>query len=351
MSRKNFQKALREAEERQVRERPVISESMTDEEVRETAFQSRRNREANIPQKLADDNTRNNLLRQTGYDYIDIEELQPHPENKYHFDERDIENLAGLIYSSKETQPLVVRETENGLQIIDGERRWHAHKLLAKLYGDLWRMVPARVHPLGSLSDQEVMFILHSNNAGQRIQTASERAMGFAFIADTIMEWRKSNPELRGVATKSKLAEHFGVSERTAQKNLTIARGLIPRCCELLDNKKMTLEQAESIARLSEEVQSSIATKLENEGLTIEEVSDLVQRAKNGEDIEQGAEQGSVKARKKKDATAYLKTARNALRKAARKPEAINYKLLGEVKQLIKDIEEIQAELERRSKI
>ena len=350
---KNFQKALqRQAGENQPRANRVSAEKLSDEEIREEAFKSRRNREANIPQKMADDNTRHNLLRQAGFDYIDIEELTPHPDNKYHFDEQDIELLAGLIYNSKETQPLVVRETEDGLQIIDGERRWHAHKLLAKLYGDLYRMVPVRCHPLGSLSESEVMRILHSNNAGQRQQTPSERAMGYAYLADNIMEWRKTNPELKGVKTKDALAEHFGVSPRKAQTNLNIGKNLVDSCKELLDDRALTLAQAEEISRFEEDVQEVLAKIIVENGFSKEAVDVLIEKAQEENflgSLEEAEEEATAPKRKAKDINGYLKSAKNALRKASRSATPVNYKLLGEVKQLIRDIEQIQNELETRN--
>lgn len=316
----------------------TMHEEMTDEQVREAAFQSRRNQDCDISQKMADDNRRNTLLRKSGFDWIDIEELQPHPDNAYHVTEEDVENLAGLIYISKETQPLVVRETEDGLQIIDGERRWRAHKLLARLYGDAWRMVPARIHPLDSLTEEEVHFILHSNNAGQREKTASEKAMGFAAIADSLIEWRKANPALKGVRTNAMLAEHFGVSERTAQTNLTIARGLTQRCCKLLDDKALTMAQAETIARLSEEKQEAIADAIESGDFEKNDIDDLIQNIKEDENTTSttgGSKAPTTRKLKEKTTNSLMRNAKNALRKAIRKPEDPDPVLVAELKEYV----------------
>lgn len=337
-SRRNFKKAMQESGAGKAYVNPTMHEEMTDEQVREAAFQSRRNQERDISQKMADDNRRNTLLRKSGFDWVDIEELQPHPDNAYHVTEEDVENLAGLIYISKETQPLVVRETEEGLQIIDGERRWRAHKLLAELYGDAWRMVPARIHPLDSLTEEEVHFILHSNNAGQREKTASEKAMGFAAIADSLIEWRKANPALKGVRTNAMLAEHFGVSERTAQTNLTIARGLIRKCCQLLDDKAITMAQAETIARLSEEKQEAIAEAIESSSVEKEEIDELIQNVKDSESTTGGSVTArSSKSRKLKEKTtnSLMRNAKNSLRKAVRNPEDPDPILVAELKEYI----------------
>lgn len=336
-SRRNFKKAMQESGAGKAYVNSTMHEEMTDEQVREAAFQSRRNQDCDISQKMADDNRRNTLLRKSGFDWVDIEELQPHPDNAYHVTEEDVENLAGLIYISKETQPLVVRETEDGLQIIDGERRWRAHKLLARLYGDAWRMVPARIHPLDSLTEEEVHFILHSNNAGQREKTASEKAMGFAAIADSLIEWRKANPALKGVRTNAMLAEHFGVSERTAQTNLTIARGLTQRCCKLLDDKAITMAQAETIARLSEEKQETIADAIESGDVEKNNIDDLIQNIKEAGNTPGAAGGIKTPARKLKEKTtnSLMRNAKNALRKAIRKPEEPDPVLVAELKEYV----------------
>lgn len=352
MSSRNFKKALREAETTKSQSSRVVVEPRTDEEIREAAFQSRRNKDANMPQKMADDNTRSQLLREAGFDWVDIEELQPHPKNEYHISEEDVEVLAGLIYLSKETEPLIVRETQNGLQIIDGERRWRAHKLLSEMYGDIYRMVPVRIHSLESRTEEEVEFILHSNNAGQRKMTPSENAMGYAVVAEKLVEWRESNPNLKGVKTKTMLAEYFGVSERTAQKNLTIGRGLISRCGALLDEKKLTIEQAETVARLPEEQQEDIADALEASSLSAQEVDVLIEKVKNGEDLSSASgQEAPITERKKKDVNGHLKSARNSLKRASRYADPASYKLLGEIKELVRVIEEIQEERERRTNL
>ncbi|MBR3690873.1 MAG: ParB N-terminal domain-containing protein [Eggerthellaceae bacterium] len=337
-SKRNFKKAMQESGAGKAYVNSTMHEEMTDEQVREAAFQSRRNQDCDISQKMADDNRRNTLLRKSGFDWVDIEELQPHPDNAYHVTEEDVENLAGLIYISKETQPLVVRETEDGLQIIDGERRWRAHKLLARLYGDAWRMVPARIHPLDSLTEEEVHFILHSNNAGQREKTASEKAMGLAAIADSLIEWRKANPALKGVRTNAMLAEHFGVSERTAQTNLTIARGLTQRCCKLLDDKALTMAQAETIARLSEEKQEAIADAIESGDFEKNDIDDLIQNIKEDENTTSttgGSKAPTTRKLKEKTTNSLMRNAKNALRKAIRKPEDPDPVLVAELKEYV----------------
>lgn len=342
MAKRNLQAALKERGSRAYVD-PSLHETFTEEQLKEEAFRSRRNQDSDINEKMANDNRRNTLLRKAGFDWFDIEELQPHPDNLYSIDEESIKNLAGLIYKSKEIQPLVIRETQDGLQIIDGERRWRACKLLSEKYGDAWRMVPAHCHALDSLTEQEVEFILHSNNLGQRELTPSEKAMGFKVVSDALVEWRKGDPSLKGVKTKTYLAEHFGVSERTAMTNLAIAKNLTKRCMDLLDEKVLPMKQAEKVSRLTEEQQEAIADILEVEKLSAEQIDELIEK------IQLETEPGLAKEevlnrpkaeRKEKTTNSLLKNARNSLRKATRQKEMPDPELLAQIKKCIMDLDE-----------
>ena len=99
-------------------------EKLTDEQMRLAAFEARDNQEGAITDKMANSNRRNTLLAEMGFDWFDIDNLKPNPNNSYTITDEDVNNLAGLIWNSKEVEPLILRETEDGIQIIDGERRW-----------------------------------------------------------------------------------------------------------------------------------------------------------------------------------------------------------------------------------
>lgn len=323
-------------------------EKLTDEQMRLAAFEARDNQEASITDKMANDNRRNTLLAEMGFDWFDIEDLRPNPNNSYTITDEDVKNLAGLIYNSKEIEPLILRETEDGVQIIDGERRWRACKLLAEKYGEAWRMVPGRCHKMGALSDEQANFIMHSSNIGQRNIKASERAQGFKALADKLVEWRKDDPSLKGVNTKTYLAEHFGVSERTAQVLLNIARNLSKEGNDLLDAGSITQTQAEALSKLSSAQQDAVVNAVQKDTLTTDEITELIESTKAATpevDAEVAVstivEKVTTRTANKppKDVNGYLKTARNALRKAENAEGEPDFKLLGEIKALVRGIE------------
>lgn len=325
-------------------------EKLTDEQMRLAAFEARDNQEGAITDKMANSNRRNTLLAEMGFDWFDIDNLKPNPNNSYTITDEDVNNLAGLIWNSKEVEPLILRETEDGIQIIDGERRWRACKLLAEKYGDAWRMVPGRCHKLGAVSDEQANFIMHSSNIGQRNIKPSERAQGFRVLADKLVEWRKDDPSLKGVNTKTYLAEHFGVSERTAQVLLNIARNLSKEGNDLLDAGSITQSQAEALSKLSSVQQESVINAVHTERLTADEISTLIEAtkaSKQEQPIEALVAATQTKAHEKvvrnpkapKDVNGYLKTARNALRHAENAEGEADFKLLGEIKALVRSIE------------
>ena len=93
-------------------------EKLTDEQMRLAAFEARDNQEGAITDKMANSNRRNTLLAEMGFDWFDIDNLKPNPNNSYTITDEDVNNLAGLIWNSKEVEPLILRETEDGIQII-----------------------------------------------------------------------------------------------------------------------------------------------------------------------------------------------------------------------------------------
>ncbi len=350
MPRKKLQEALKNNSGAVANVIPHHKE-MTDEEMRLEAFRKRDNQNVSVTDKMSNQNVRNTLLSEMGFDWFDIDSLKPNPNNSYTITDEDVKNLAGLIYNSKEIEPLILRETEEGTEIIDGERRWRACKLLAEKYGDAWRMVPGRCHKLGSITDEQANFIMHSSNIGQRNIKPSERAQGFKVLADKLVEWRKDDPSLKGVNTKTYLAEHFGVSERTAQVLLNIARNLSKEGNDLLDSNVITQAQAESLSKLPSNKQSEVVEVITSENLDATGITQVIEGAKDQRNtpdspiinpIMHETAEPAARKRTTKDLNGYLKTAKNALKNAEKATGEADFKLIGEIKAMIREIERMQ---------
>ena len=148
--------------------------------------------------------------------------------------------------------------------------------------------------------------------------------------------------------TKTYLAEHFGVSERTAQVLLNIARNLSKEGNDLLDAGSITQTQAEALSKLPSVKQDAVVNAMREENLTPDEITTLIEATKKAETETQPvseitrtikAEPQNKEAKPAKDINGYLKSARNALRKAESAGGEADFKLIGEIKASIRNIE------------
>ena len=62
--------------------------------------------------------------------YIDINDIRPNAaQPRIHFDEEKLAELASSIRTNGVIQPLIVRESATGYELVAGERRWRASRL------------------------------------------------------------------------------------------------------------------------------------------------------------------------------------------------------------------------------
>lgn len=237
--------------------------AMTDEEIRKKTYEARIVAGNGGADKLARANMRADLMRRAGYDFFDVRSLIFNEDNAYSIDEDSIATLADMIYASKVTEPIVIRAIDEGLQVIDGERRCRAHMLLAKRHGDEWYMIPGRCFKAGEVSDDDARFILHATNVGQRNMTPSERAMGFAAVAERIAVRKAAAPQELPGKTRDILAAQMGVSPRTAAIEMAIGRNLGDAGKRLYDDGAITKAQAEQLSHLDVREQEAVAQEVE----------------------------------------------------------------------------------------
>ena len=295
----------------------------TEEELMQAIYDNRSMADTDGGTLQAKSNKRNTLMKKAGFDFFDVRELIPNQENNYSIDEGSIESLASLIYESKNTTPLVLRATAEGIQIVDGERRYRAHLLLGKRYGERWYMVPARCFPVGTLSDEDARFIMHAENIGQRNMTNSERARGFAAVADRVIAQRKNDPEMAGRATKEILAEQFGVSERTAVMEVNIGNNLVQEGQDLYDQGGITKVGADALAKLPEGDQQELIKQIKAGQVKKAEVPDVAK----------GRKRTSVRVPKTTDE--HLIDARKSLKKALGMAASVDRVLIAELRNLL----------------
>lgn len=325
MTKKSFAKAMAE---RNTFPAPNLTAmplgTMTDEEIRRKSFEARVVAGNGGADKLARANMRADLMRRAGYDFFDVRSLVFNDENAYSIDEDSIATLADMIYESKVTEPIVIRAIDEGLQVIDGERRCRAHMLLASLHGDEWYMIPGRCFKAGEVSDDDARFILHATNVGQRNMTPSERAMGFAAVAERIAIRKAVAPGEYPGKTRDILAAQMGISPRTAAIEMAIGRNLGDGGKRLYDDGLITKSQAERLSHLDKPRQE-IAAKAIASGET---------------DFAGAMARTGAEASPAKKSSAQVAKACRLLEKAVEDGEVADEEVLSKIKTALASLEE-----------
>lgn len=300
----------------------------THEELIEEAFKARDPKTIDGVESASKQRRQTQLLEKAGYKWVDVRDVTASDKNFYSIDDDSVEELAALIMKSKNTTPITLRETKEGVEIVDGERRVRAHMLLGERQGEAYFMVPARVFEYGTLSDAQAEYILNAMNLGQREMTPSERARGFACIARMLEE----DKEYGGGAIKDALAKRFGVSARAAQMELTIANKLCEEGQDLLDKGFIYKKTAEALAGLDEEKQSDLIAQIK-EGLL-----DKTTAAEAVADARAEASGRSRAGRKPKTIDSELQSAKKSIKRALKFDDAPDPVVVAELRVLMREI-------------
>ena len=110
-----------------------------------------------------------------GLRMLPVEALSPHPNQpRRHFDEAQLDELAGSIAARGLIQPIVARPHGHGYQIVAGERRWRAAQR-AHL-----REVPVVIR---ELSDDETLEVALIENIQRQDLNAIEEAQAYQRLA------------------------------------------------------------------------------------------------------------------------------------------------------------------------
>ena len=188
---------------------------------------------------------------------LSIDELRPNEHQPRTF--FDPEKLAELVSSIKlygVIQPLVVRKTMEGYEIVAGERRWRAAKEAGLT------AVPAVVR---SYSDAEMMEIALIENLQRHDLNPIEEAMGF-----------------------QRLMGDFGLTQEEVAKKMGRSRSAVANTLRLLQLSTVTQQyvsrgtltpgQVRPILALNSEQQEVLVNEIIEQGLSAREVEERVRR-------------------------------------------------------------------------
>ena len=187
---------------------------------------------------------------------LEISSLVPSPHQPRHsVSDDDLEKLSRSVRASGIIQPILVRKVGKRYEIIAGERRWRAAKMVGL------ERVPALVRPV--TDEQSAVWGLVENLQRADLN-ALEKALAFKRLQD-----------LMG-GTQEDLARQVGL-DRSTVANFIRLLDLPQEVQDLVSRGTLTMGHARALlALLDEEEQKKVATEVVKKKLSVRDLEDLV---------------------------------------------------------------------------
>ena len=211
------------------------------------------------------DNFENKIYEETKKEDIvevPLDEIRPNPyQPRKDFNEDALNELAESIKVHGVVQPIIVKKSIKGYELIAGERRTKASRKLGLTH------IPAIIR---EFNDQEMMEIALVENIQRENLNPIEEAECYLKIIDSTK------------VTQEEMATRFGKS-RSYVTNLLGLLSLPETVKTLVINKEISMAHARSLSKLADpEKQIELAKKIVNEGMNVRTLEKIV----NGEEFE-----------------------------------------------------------------
>lgn len=197
-----------------------------------------------------------------GIEYIDINDIKPNSNQpRKTFDEDKLQELAASIEEHGLIQPVVLRKVKRGYEIVAGERRWRAARIIGI------REIPCIVK---ELSDEENMLLAIIENMQREDLNPIEEAEGISQMIDT-----------------------YGLTQEQVSKSVGKSRPYIANSLRLLtlaapvrryvSEGELSAGHARALAVIKDEdKQISLAEATVKQGLSVRQIEKLAQETKTG---------------------------------------------------------------------
>ncbi len=190
---------------------------------------------------------------------IDLARIHPNPKQpRRTFDETALSELATSLREHGVLQPVVVRETATGFELIAGERRWRA----AKLAG-LTR-IPATIRK--SVSDHDMLELALVENVQRQDLDPMERARGFRAMVDQLGITQDEVARKVGLQRAS-VANHLRLLDLPAPVQDAVSRGLLS-----FGHARAILGLESAVARIA------AMERAVREGLSVRQIEELTRK-------------------------------------------------------------------------
>ena len=187
---------------------------------------------------------------------INLDEIRPNPyQPRKVFNEESLNELAKSISEYGVIQPIIVKKSIKGYEIVAGERRTRAAKMAGL------KVIPAIIK---EFDDNEMMEIALIENIQRENLNPIEEALSYENII-----------RLRNL-TQEEIAEKFGKSRSYITNILGLLR--LPKyTTELVSKGELSMGHARVLSKLDDdELIDSLATKIVKEGISVRETENLV---------------------------------------------------------------------------
>ena len=185
---------------------------------------------------------------------ISLEELRPNPyQPRKVFDEEALQDLADSIKEHGVFQPIIIKKSIKGYEIIAGERRYRASKIAGLT------KIPAIIR---NFTDEQMMEIALLENLQRENLNAIEEAIAYKKMIQNL-----------GI-TQEELAKKVGKSRSHVTNIIGLLR-LPQEVQQLVADSKITMGHARALSKLeSEEEMKALANKIIDEHLPVRQTEE-----------------------------------------------------------------------------
>ena len=209
---------------------------------------------------------------------IPIEQIEPNADQpRSLFNEEALQELANSIHEIGIIHPITLRQiSDNRFQIIAGERRWRASKIAGL------KTIPAYIR---TINDENVMEMALVENIQREDLNPVEIALAYEHLLENT-----------GM-TQEKVSERVGKS-RTAVTNYLRLLKLPAQVQMSLQKKEVDMGHARALLALdSPSLQLKVFKEILKNGWPVRKVEEVVQKLKNGDDIDTGKKKIQAKTK------------------------------------------------------
>jgi ParB family chromosome partitioning protein len=190
---------------------------------------------------------------------LDIDRIVPNlRQPRQSFDEQALDELARSLQRDGMLQPVIVRQSNGGYELIAGERRWRAAQRAGLL------KITAIIR---EVADERVLELALVENLQREELNPLEEAHAYQMLLDEL------------ALTQQEVADRVGKQRATIANALRILN-LPGEVQQLIRDRMLSAGHAKALAALANaESQIGLAKRIVNDGLSVRQVEALVARA------------------------------------------------------------------------